>query len=175
MPTRSLTHRAAHPVETGIGAAAVGAAGGLAAGAFAGPIGAAAGAVVGAVAGGYGGKAVGEMIDPTTEDVWLAKISKLARMFAKATLSKDISQHIATGQKPSTITVPSHLIESKATWRATGRLARQTPPCAGGTCATPSKIRTTERPKSAARTTFPRYVTTTWKTDANSLISPRSN
>jgi hypothetical protein len=61
----------AHPIETGVGAAAVGAAAGAAGGAFAGPAGAAVGAVVGAVAGGYGGKAVGEMIDPTTEDTWL--------------------------------------------------------------------------------------------------------
>jgi hypothetical protein len=61
----------AHPIEAGIGAAAVGAAGGLAAGAVTGPIGAAVGAVVGAVAGGYAGKGIGEMIDPTTEDNWL--------------------------------------------------------------------------------------------------------
>jgi outer membrane lipoprotein SlyB len=60
-----------HPIETGIGAAAVGAAGGMAAGAFAGPVGAALGAAVGAVAGGYAGKGVGEMIDPTTDDHWL--------------------------------------------------------------------------------------------------------
>jgi hypothetical protein len=60
-----------HPIETGIGAAAVGAASGMAAGAFAGPVGAAVGAAVGAVAGGYAGKSVGEMIDPTTDDTWL--------------------------------------------------------------------------------------------------------
>jgi hypothetical protein len=60
-----------HPIETGIGAAAVGAAGGMAAGAFAGPVGAALGAAVGAVAGGYAGKGLGEMIDPTTDDQWL--------------------------------------------------------------------------------------------------------
>jgi len=60
-----------HPVETGIGAALVGAAGGTAAGAMAGPVGAAIGAVVGAVAGGYAGKGVGELIDPTIEDAWL--------------------------------------------------------------------------------------------------------
>jgi hypothetical protein len=60
-----------HPIETGIGAAAVGAAGGMAVGAFTGPVGAAIGAAVGAVAGGYAGKGVGEMIDPTTEDSWL--------------------------------------------------------------------------------------------------------
>jgi hypothetical protein len=60
-----------HPIETGIGAAAVGAASGMAAGAVTGPLGAAIGAAVGAVAGGYVGKGVGEMIDPTTEDNWL--------------------------------------------------------------------------------------------------------
>jgi hypothetical protein len=60
-----------HPIETGIGAAAVGAATGMAVGAVTGPVGAAIGAAVGAVAGGYAGKGVGEMIDPTTEDNWL--------------------------------------------------------------------------------------------------------
>jgi hypothetical protein len=61
----------AHPIETGVGAAAVGAAAGAAGGAVGGPIGAAVGAVVGGVAGGLAGKGVGEMIDPTTEDSWL--------------------------------------------------------------------------------------------------------
>jgi hypothetical protein len=61
----------AHPIETGVGAAAVGAASGIAAGAVGGPVGAAIGAAVGAVAGGLAGKGVGEMIDPTTEDMWL--------------------------------------------------------------------------------------------------------
>jgi hypothetical protein len=60
-----------HPIETGIGAAAVGAASGMAAGAVAGPMAAAIGTVVGAVAGGYAGKGIGELIDPTTEDTWL--------------------------------------------------------------------------------------------------------
>jgi Glycine zipper len=60
-----------HPVETGLGAAAVGAASGMAVGAVTGPLGAAIGAAVGAVAGGYAGKAIGERIDPTTEDTWL--------------------------------------------------------------------------------------------------------
>jgi hypothetical protein len=61
----------AHPVEAGIGAAAVGAVSGMAVGAVTGPVGAAIGAAVGAVAGGYAGKGAGEMIDPTTEDNWL--------------------------------------------------------------------------------------------------------
>ena len=43
----------------------------MAAGVAAGPIGAVVGAVVGGIAGGFGGKAVGEWIDPTTEDAWL--------------------------------------------------------------------------------------------------------
>jgi hypothetical protein len=60
-----------HPIETGIGAAAVGAASGMAVGAVTGPVGAAIGAAAGAVAGGYAGKGIGEMIDPTTEDNWL--------------------------------------------------------------------------------------------------------
>jgi hypothetical protein len=60
-----------HPIETGIGAAAVGAAGGMAAGAFGGPVAGAVGAIAGALAGGYAGKGIGEMIDPTIEDSWL--------------------------------------------------------------------------------------------------------
>ena len=60
-----------HPIETGIGAAAVGAAAGMAVGAATGPVGAAVGAAVGAIAGGYAGKGVGEMIDPTIDDTWL--------------------------------------------------------------------------------------------------------
>jgi phage tail tape-measure protein len=60
-----------HPIETGIGAVAVGVASGLAGGAVAGPVAAAVGAAVGAVAGGYAGKGVGELIDPTIEDNWL--------------------------------------------------------------------------------------------------------
>lgn len=60
-----------HPIEAGVGAAAVGAAAGAGFGAVAGPAGAAIGAVVGGVAGGYAGKTVGEMIDPTMEDSWL--------------------------------------------------------------------------------------------------------
>ena len=60
-----------HPIETGIGAAAVGASAGLAAGAFAGPLAAAVGAAAGAVAGGYVGKHVGEIIDPTEVDEFL--------------------------------------------------------------------------------------------------------
>jgi hypothetical protein len=60
-----------HPIETGIGAALVGAASGLGVGAVAGPVTAAVGAAVGAVAGGFAGKGIGEMIDPTTEDNWL--------------------------------------------------------------------------------------------------------
>ena len=58
----------AHPVATGIGAAAVGAAGLAAAAAVAGPVGVAAATVGGAVIGGYIGKAAGELIDPTAED-----------------------------------------------------------------------------------------------------------
>jgi hypothetical protein len=55
----------AHPVGTGIGAAAAG----MAAGAVAGPVGAA----VGAVAGGLIGKRVAEAIDPTAEEAYWAK------------------------------------------------------------------------------------------------------
>jgi hypothetical protein len=61
----------AHPIEAGVGAAVGGAAAGLAIGVAAGPIGAVVGAVAGGLAGGLGGKAIGELIDPTTEDQWL--------------------------------------------------------------------------------------------------------
>jgi len=68
-----------HPIEAGIGAVMGGVGAGMAgavAGAMgAGPVGAVVGAVIGVVAGGvgggYGGKAVGELIDPTTEDRWV--------------------------------------------------------------------------------------------------------
>lgn len=58
----------AHPIETGVGAAAAGAGVGFAAGVVGGPIGAVIGTVAGAVAGGLAGKAVGEKIDPTIEN-----------------------------------------------------------------------------------------------------------
>src|SRR3954453_21721861 len=60
-----------HPVETGVGAAAVGAAALAAAGAVTGPVGMAGGGAAGGLGGGLAGKGVGEMIDPTTEDNWL--------------------------------------------------------------------------------------------------------
>jgi hypothetical protein len=63
----------AHPIETGIGAAAGGAAAGMAAGVVGGPIGAAVGTVAGAVLGGLAGKSIGERIDPTIENQWLTE------------------------------------------------------------------------------------------------------
>jgi hypothetical protein len=66
-----LTHESgAHPVATGVGAAAIGAAGLAAAAAVAGPVGVAAAVVGGAIIGGYVGKAAGELIDPTVEDAY---------------------------------------------------------------------------------------------------------
>lgn len=59
----------AHPVGTGIGAAAAGTIG-TAIGAPAGPIGAAIGAVVGSVVGGLIGKGTAETFDPTVEDTY---------------------------------------------------------------------------------------------------------
>lgn len=58
--------RGAHPVGTGVGAAAAGTAG-AAFGATAGPIGAVVGAAVGAVVGGLIGKGASEVIFPTAE------------------------------------------------------------------------------------------------------------
>jgi uncharacterized protein YcfJ len=61
----------AHPVGTGIGAAAGGVAAGAAVGTLAaGPIGTAIGAAVGAIAGGLAGKAVAEHFDPTVEEAY---------------------------------------------------------------------------------------------------------
>jgi len=55
----------AHPVATGVGAAALGAAGLVVAAAVAGPVGVAVALAGGSVIGGYVGKAAGEVIDPT--------------------------------------------------------------------------------------------------------------
>lgn len=61
-----------HPIETGVGAGVGGAAAGAIVGAVGGPIGAVVGATIGgAIAGALAGHGVGELIDPTTEDVWL--------------------------------------------------------------------------------------------------------
>jgi hypothetical protein len=60
----------AHPVATGIGAAAIGAAGLAVAAAVAGPIGVAVATAGGALIGGYVGKALGEVIDPTSEEAF---------------------------------------------------------------------------------------------------------
>lgn len=60
----------AHPVATGIGAAAVGAAGLAVAAAVAGPVGVAVATAGGAIIGGYVGKAVGEVVDPTAEEAF---------------------------------------------------------------------------------------------------------
>ncbi|MES2510921.1 MAG: PA2169 family four-helix-bundle protein [Pseudomonadota bacterium] len=60
----------AHPVGTGLGAAAGGAALGAAAGVVAGPAGAVVGGLVGAVAGGLGGKTAGEAVNPTAHEAY---------------------------------------------------------------------------------------------------------
>ncbi|MGZ5139155.1 MAG: hypothetical protein ACXWCX_15260, partial [Burkholderiales bacterium] len=61
----------AHPIGTGLGAAAGGIAAGAAAGTLAaGPIGTAIGAAAGAIAGGLAGKAVAEHFDPTAEEAY---------------------------------------------------------------------------------------------------------
>lgn len=60
----------AHPVGTGVGAAAGGATGAAIGTAVAGPAGTLVGAAVGAIAGGLAGKGVAEMVDPTVEDAY---------------------------------------------------------------------------------------------------------
>ncbi len=60
----------AHPVGTGVGAAAGGAIGAGIGAAVGGPVGAIAGGVGGAVLGGLGGKAAAEELDPTLEETY---------------------------------------------------------------------------------------------------------
>lgn len=60
----------AHPVGTGVGAAAGAAAGAGIGAVVGGPIGAVAGGIGGAVLGGLGGKAAAEGLDPTVEDTY---------------------------------------------------------------------------------------------------------
>ena len=79
----------AHPVGTGVGAAA----GGLAAGALAGtmaagPVGTVIGAGIGAVAGGLAGKGIAEAIDPTVEESYWRK-TYLSRPYVKGGASFD--------------------------------------------------------------------------------------
>jgi hypothetical protein len=78
-----------HPIETGIGAAALGAVAGMAGGAIGGPVAAAIGTAVGAVAGGYAGRGLGEYIDPTTEDNWLCDHFESASYVEKGDTFKD--------------------------------------------------------------------------------------
>jgi hypothetical protein len=78
----------AHPVGTGLGAAAAGAAGTAIGGLVGGPIGAAAGAVVGAVAGGLGGKAAAEAVNPTLEDDYW-RVEYKNRPYADPSLTYD--------------------------------------------------------------------------------------
>jgi hypothetical protein len=64
----------AHPVGTGVGAAAGGIAAGALAGTMAaGPVGTVIGAGIGAVAGGLAGKGIAEAIDPTIEEAYWRK------------------------------------------------------------------------------------------------------
>ena len=64
----------AHPVGTGVGAAAGGIAAGALAGTMAaGPVGTVIGAGIGAVAGGLAGKGIAEAIDPTAEETYWRK------------------------------------------------------------------------------------------------------
>ena len=60
----------AHPIATGIGAAAAGTAGLATASIVAGPVGVAVAVVGGSIAGGLVGKALGELLDPTEEDAF---------------------------------------------------------------------------------------------------------
>jgi hypothetical protein len=67
----------AHPVSTGVGAAAGGMAAGAAIGTVAGPVGTIAGATAGAIIGGVAGNALGKAVDPTAEEAhWKKTFSK---------------------------------------------------------------------------------------------------
>lgn len=63
----------AHPVSTGLGAAAGGMAAGAAIGTVAGPLGTLAGAAAGAIIGGVAGHAIGVAMDPAAEDAYWRK------------------------------------------------------------------------------------------------------
>ena len=151
MPTRSPTHRVRIPVETGVGAAIGGAGAGAAVGAFAGPVGTAVGAAVGAVAGGYAGKAVGEVIDPTTDDTWLRDNFAARPTCGKATHSRNISPPTAMAAWPNHGTAPKGSRPSKGTSKRTGISAKAGQRCPGVMPAMRSRIRTSVRPRSAAR------------------------
>ena len=67
----------AHPVSTGLGAAAGGVAAGAAIGTIAGPVGTVAGASAGAILGGLAGNAIGVVMDPKAEEAhWQRNYSK---------------------------------------------------------------------------------------------------
>ena len=127
-----------HPIETGVGAAAVGAASGMAVGAFTGPVGAAVGAAVGAVVGGYAGKGVGEMIDPTTDDTWL-RDNFASRPYVQTgdTFEKYQPAYRYGGRSRIPLRRRTISTQSRASSSATGTVAPKGLPCRGSTPATP--------------------------------------
>ncbi len=86
----------AHPVGTGVGAAVAGAAAGAAGGLIGGPVGAAVGAVIGGVAGGLAGKGVAESIDPTVEDGYWRKTTRVVLITTQISLMTTTSPRTNT-------------------------------------------------------------------------------
>lgn len=78
----------AHPVGTGVGAAAGGAAGAGIGAVAGGPVGAAIGGVAGAIAGGLMGKGAAEKLDPTEEETYWRGVYE-SRPYADPDLSYD--------------------------------------------------------------------------------------
>lgn len=78
----------AHPVGTGVGAAAGGAAGAGIGAVAGGPVGAAIGGVAGAIAGGLVGKGAAEQLDPTEEETYWRGVYD-SRPYADPTLTYD--------------------------------------------------------------------------------------
>lgn len=74
-----ITHEpGSHPISTGVGAMGGVATGGAIGTVVAGPIGGVVGALIGAVAGGIGGSAVGEVIEPTQDNLsWENRLAGL--------------------------------------------------------------------------------------------------
>lgn len=86
----------AHPIGTGVGAAAAGTIG-TAVGAIAGPIGGAIGAVIGGVIGGLLGKSTAEAFDPTVEDTYWRSAYSSRPYYAAGDAYEDYEPAYKTG------------------------------------------------------------------------------
>lgn len=87
----------AHPVSTGLGAAAGGMAAGAAIGTVAGPIGTIAGATAGAIVGGLTGRAIGRAVNPSDEDAHWKKTYASETYFQSGLSYDDYAPAYRTG------------------------------------------------------------------------------